>query len=348
MNATEMEKVSATASRAEQASRKTLDGVEWLTWQSHRRTENIASYYGIPVTVITSKARGLRRYLQASLQTLRYLYRNRPRVLIVQNPSLVLTLLAVLLRPLLCYRLVVDAHNEAVQPFIHTSAQMVSLSRWLLRKADITIVTNQALAGIVQSAGGVAVVLPDRLPDIRLSMAGEPLLAKKTRAVLIATFARDEPIAEVLEAHAHVREDVDLYVTGRLANLPVDIREKYREFVGFTDFLPEGEYEKLLEEADFIVDLTLMDNCLVCGAYEAIALGKPAILSDNRATRDYFYKGVVYVDNTVDGLVNGMRNMLADRRRLTAQALSLKAELTDAWSRSADNVGCVLTRGLPG
>lgn len=313
-----------------------MDGVEWLTWQPHRRTENIASYYGIPVSVVRTRSRGFVRYAHASIATLRYLLRRRPRVLIVQNPSLVLTLLAVLLRPLFRYRLVVDAHNEAVQPFINTHAIMIRLSRWLLRRADLTIVTNQALAEIVRDAGGAAAVLPDRLPDIRPS--GTSRSGERVRAVLIATFASDEPVVEVLEAHRRAGRKIDLYVTGKLDGLPAHIREKYSDSVIFTGFLPEDRYCALLEEADFIIDLTLMDNCLVCGAYEAIALGKPVVLSDNKATRAYFHQGVVYVDNTVDGIVSGLGQMLFRHESLALDATRLRDELSGAWPRMADEI----------
>ena len=37
-----------------------------------------------------------------------------------------------------------------------------------------------------------------------------------------------------------------------------------------------------------MLDLTLKPNCLVCGAYEALALQKPMVLTGNPATRDLF------------------------------------------------------------
>lgn len=326
------------------AERASMDGVEWLTWQAHRRTENIADYFDIPVTVVSSKSKGIVRYLHASFGTLQYLLRRRPRVLIVQNPSLVLTLLAVLLRPLFRYRLVVDAHNEAVQPFINTQPIMVTLSKWLLRQADLTIVTNQHLADVVQNAGGVPGVLPDRLPNIRPSRMERS--RGKLRAVLIATFASDEPIAEVLEAASRITGKMELYVTGRLKDLPESTRKIYSGSVTFTDFLPEKEYWELLDEADFIVDLTLMDDCLVCGAYEAVALGKPAMLSDNKATRDYFHKGAVYVGNTVDSLVIGMELMITSHGRLSAEVLSLKEELAATWPGAANKVRYQILEGI--
>lgn len=313
-----------------------LRRVEWLTWQSHRRTENIASYYEIPVKVITSKSRGLIRYLRVSLQTVQYLFRSRPKVLIVQNPSMVLTLLAVLLRPMFRYRLVVDAHNEAVQPFINTNPCLVRISRWLLRRSDLTIVTNQALAEHVRAAGGTSVVLPDRIPELNPSVTSRS--RPRVTGVMICTYAEDEPLAEFLEAFRRARLDMDLYVTGRLDRLPESLRREYGDMVNFTGFLSEQDYCDLLANADFLIDLTLMDNCLVCGAYEAIALGKPIILSDNKATRDYFNKGVVYVENTIAGIAHGLEQMLFQREMLAAAAESLRAELVEAWPNAAEDI----------
>ena len=328
---TEAKAVMPAGTQAEWAAK---EDVEWLTWQGHRRTENIASYYGIPVKVIQSKSRGLVRYMLATVETLLYLCRRSPRVLIVQNPSMVLTLIGVLARPLFRYKLVVDAHNEAVQPFINTGPIMLYLSKWLLRQADLTIVTNSALADVVQNAGGTPAVLPDRLPDIQ----SREVAGARTRAVLISTFAKDEPIAEFLEAKRRVKRDIDLYVTGKLENMPDSIRREYSGAATFTGFLPEQEYCDLLGSSDFIIDLTLMENCLVCGAYEGVALAKPLILSDNRAVREYFHKGVVYVDDTIEGMVRGLDETLDHLDSLRIDIKCLRKELMDEWPKTAEEL----------
>src|SRR5690606_17758823 len=43
-----------------------------------------------------------------------------------------------------------------------------------------------------------------------------------------------------------------------------------------------------------VLDLTLKPNCLVCGAYEALAAHRPMVLSDNPATVDLFGKVAVF------------------------------------------------------
>src|SRR5688500_14163147 len=90
-----------------------------ITWFWHRRTAELCEGLGVPLTVLETSRRGIARYAELSLRTVRTLHEVRPRVLIVQNPSLILACLAVILRIFFRYRLIVDAHNEAVEPYIN-------------------------------------------------------------------------------------------------------------------------------------------------------------------------------------------------------------------------------------
>src|SRR5256885_12630417 len=92
------------------------------------------------------------------------LARRRPQILLVQNPSLILAALAAAVRGVLGYRLIADAHNEAVVPFINRQRWVTRLSRWVIRRADLTIVSNRQLAERVVRHGGRAFTLPDRVP----------------------------------------------------------------------------------------------------------------------------------------------------------------------------------------
>jgi len=227
----------------------------------------------------------------------------------------------------------VDAHNEAVQSFINTHPFFIRLNNWLLGVADLTIVTNAALAEIVRRSDGNPIVLPDRIPAVHA--VGNYHKGIIPRAVLISTFAKDEPIELFLEAIDLLDDEIELFVTGNPENFPEQTRARYANLVTFTGFLPENEYWGLLNSADFVADLTLMDNCLVCGAYEAVALGKPAMLSDNQATRDLFSKGVVYVDNTVQGIMTGISTMLEQRLFLEKDVIALREKLLSEWDTQA-------------
>ena len=82
-----------------------------VSWEQHRRMRELCDGLGLELVVLTTRHRGLARYALLSVRTVALLGRRRPDVLLIQNPSLVLAALTLLLRPLLGFRLVVDAHN---------------------------------------------------------------------------------------------------------------------------------------------------------------------------------------------------------------------------------------------
>ncbi len=314
-----------------------------LSWFEHRRMQGLCAGLGVDLVVLGTRSKGAVRYLLLSLRTLWLLAKRRPRVLVVQSPSLVLAALSILLRPLCAYRVVVDAHNEAVAPFINRQTWVRRLSRWLLRRADLTIVTNTRLARIVEQCGGRAFVLPDRIPCAPAG-ATRPLRGD-FKVVLIATFAPDEPLAAVLEA---VRgEPLTLYVTGNHRKLDAATAARVPPNVSFTGFLGEAEYWGLLRAADAILDLTLMPDCLVCGAYEALALGKASVLSENPASVELFGEAAVFTDNSPGDIRRALRQVALERPRREAAAAGKRRELDEAWNARARQLLAELSAGEP-
>jgi len=312
-----------------------MSGALAITWLQHRRTQELCAGLGIELLVLTTKLGGVPRYLVLGARTLIQLARRRPRVVLVQNPSLILAALALAVRGLLGFRLIVDAHNEAVVPFINRQRWVARLSRWVVRRADLTIVSNRQLAERVSRHGGRPFALPDRIP----SPPPAPLrtLDGAFNVVLIATFAPDEPVAEVLEAvrDAHIA----VYVTGNHRKLDPTVVARVPPNVRFTGFLEELDYWSLLRSADAIVDLTLMDDCLVCGSYEALALGKPMLLSHNSASVELFGNSAVFTDNTVADIRRALERLQLEQVRLRAAAESKRSELADLWTASARSLG---------
>ena len=178
----------------------------WISWNFHRRTVGLCEAWGIPLKVLRRSPQAPLRWVKLTLETVQLLRTHRPEILFVQNPSLVLTVLAVLCRRVFGYALVVDAHNEGVRPFDRPYAPVPWITRRLLKSADLTIVTNDALAEDVLAAGGCPVVLSDRLPEIP-EMTASPGVDAPDVAV-IATYRPDEPIDAIMAAAAtmpHVR-----------------------------------------------------------------------------------------------------------------------------------------------
>src|SRR5215472_1926882 len=99
-----------------------VNGIAFLTWCSHRRTTGLASALGIELVELLSERRGAARYWELMTRTVRLLRARSFQVIVAQNPSLVLAALLAFMRSLWGFRLVVDAHNEAVTPFVHDAA----------------------------------------------------------------------------------------------------------------------------------------------------------------------------------------------------------------------------------
>ena len=305
----------------------------WVTWNAHRRTTGLCAAWGVPLHLIRSKRSRLGRWIEQVVDTHRLLRRHKPEILFVQNPSLALTVFATLNRRLFGYYLVVDAHNEGIRPFDRPGAFVGWLTRRLLKGADVTIVTNAALAKDVSTAGGRALVLPDSLPV-------PPLLAPTSRAirgvadvVVIASFRSDEPIATIIAAAAAMPE-ISFAFTGdarrfreKATQLPANVR--------FTGFLLDHLYWQLLAQARVICDLNLKPDCLVCGAYEGLALAKPMVLSDNPPTREIFGPAAVLTGSAPDEIESALRAALEQRERLEANARELRETFRARWQTQA-------------
>jgi glycosyltransferase involved in cell wall biosynthesis len=309
----------------------------WISWYAHRRTTGLCEAWSIPLQLVGSRRRGVLKWLDQSVRTIALLRRYRPDVLFVQNPSLGLTMLAVIVRRLFGYYLVVDAHNEGVRPFNRSGAAINTLTRSLLRRADATIVTNEALAADVLRAGGRPLVLPDRLPIPPALPAGPARSSGGApRVVVVSTFAPDEPIASVMSAAASL-PDVEFVITGnaqRIAGLDIAVPGNVR----LAGFVPDQEYWELLAQAEVVCDLTLMPDCLVCGAYEALALGRPMVLSDNPPTRRLFGAAAVFTQSDAVSIAQAIRAALEQRGDLERRAREGRESFRAQWRSQADAV----------
>ena len=308
----------------------------WISWSIHRRTTGLCDAWDIPLHVLRPGSPGPIRWIGLSWQTLHILRKTRPDVLFVQNPSLALTVLATIVRPVFGYRLVVDAHNEGVRPFDRPYAVVRRLTRFLLRSADFTIVTNEALAVDVGDAGGRALTLPDRLPSVPKIEPKDSGGEEPVDVVVVATYRRDEPISAIVEAAATM-PDLRFAITGPAvqysaseAELPSNVR--------LTGFLLDPDYWRLLARASIVCDLSLKSDCLVCGAYEALAVGKPMVLSDNPPTRRIFGSVAVLTGAEAGDIASAISKAVLSRDSLAANAESLKKDYPKSWEPQASDV----------
>jgi glycosyltransferase involved in cell wall biosynthesis len=315
----------------------------WITWESQRRTIELARRLpDVRLFILQINAPRFVRYPYLILKTLQLLFLYRPKLLFVQNPSVVLTLSAVLLMGVLRFHLVVDAHNEGVKPFHSHHNWLLPIYSWIQKKTDLTIVTNDQLAKEVASNGGNPFVMEDPIPQ--MGATGVISLQGKHNIVFVCTFEKDEPYKEVIASARFVDRSTCIYITGNYRKAPLYIVKETPADIVFTGFLPEQAYVNLLHSSDAVMDLTLMQDCLVCGAYEAVALGRPLILSDTQALRSYFYKGTVYTENSSQAIAKSIGHAISNQSQLELEMCELKKELEAAWQAKFNEFKSILGR----
>ncbi len=322
----------------------------WLTWERQRRNAALADAFGARYVEINHLHRGrAARYVRSLAPTGRALLAERHDVVFAQSPSVVLAATAAAARRARRFVLVIDAHNGPLELADDGPQPLRALVRASFRSADFVIVTNEDLVPIVASCGSEALVLPDRLPHIAEASRPDWMApglrdgGEEPAITLISSFAEDEPTEAFLAAAAEVDGAFRMYVTGKRARAGAALRFE-SERVRFTDYLPEHEFDGLLRHSDLAVDLTTRPDCLVCGAYEAVSVGVPPLLSDTPASRRTFEGGALFAPNDARGYRETLRAFLVDPGRYRDQVGAFRATFEDDWDRRFRNARAAIER----
>jgi glycosyltransferase involved in cell wall biosynthesis len=186
--------------------------------------------------------------------------------------------------------------------------------------------------------------LQDKLPELPYGEAKRSQLAGTHHITYICSFSDDEPVDEVLKAARSLDRSVVVHVTGNGREYLSRVKDGIPENVVFTGFLPERDYQSLLGASDAIIALTRDEHLLLCGAYEAVSLAKPLILSDTECVRDYFRDGPVYTRNSGGDLAKAMRWAIGNRRALLLKSQLLRKRLQVEWTSRFRDLTAVVWR----
>lgn len=284
----------------------------------------------------------LLKYIDQSFRTLRILVREKPGTIFVMTPPVAACFPVWLYTKLAKARYVIDTHSGALLD--PRWRPMLFLHRFFSRRAATTILTSQYLQDIVRRWGARTTLVSD--VPVCFVEACPLALEGAFKMTLVNTFTRDEPLDLFLRA-ARELADVQFYVTGPLAGVDGKILNAKPKNVQFTDFLPDSQYVALLLASDAVICLTTLPHTMQRGAYEAVYLGKPIVVSDTELLRESFHKGAVHVDNTVEAIVQGVRQMKENLERYREEVKSLKAEKLEAWKRTETKLRAFLsTHGM--
>jgi glycosyltransferase involved in cell wall biosynthesis len=286
----------------------------WVDWDRHLRTRSLCQRLGIELLEICIPGARLPRYLKSTLRTLRAIRTRRPAVVIATNPSIALALLLLLVCRWYRFALVADAHYAGVEA-LSGSALLQRLLDFYNARVALVIVTNEAQAQRLRACGARTFVCPDPLPLLPGATASAVTVPPKS-VFLVCSFDADEPWAQAFAAFGELsrRGGFTLWVSGnyRKAQLPSSGSPGVR----LLGFLPEPQYYAYLSACDLVMDLTILENCLVCGGYEALAAGKPLVTSASTALRSYFAGAAVFTAHDPQAIARAVEEAYAGRERL--------------------------------
>ena len=313
----------------------------WITWENQIRNRSMASLLGADLFVFAHKGSRLKRYVRCSLDTIKAISNNHPDVVFAQNPSIFLNYLLILIRPILKFKLVSDAHFGGVIDFIGSSLFQRALDT-CNRLVDMVIVTNKAHEEHVRAIGGRALVCEDPLPDLADYNSSVTEIDKMV--LFICSFDIDEPYGLVFDAAALLwKEGFKIYVTGNYSK--INIKPVNYPKVHFLGYIPQDAFYEKLFQASVILDLTSHDNCLVCGAYEAMAAEKPLVTSDRQCLREYFQAGTVFTEHESDKLIDAIKAAYANRDTMKLEIRNWKHRIIADQLQKAKTIRSILGLG---
>ena len=125
--------------------------------------------------------------------------------------------------------------------------------------------------------------------------------------------------------------DMQFYITGDKTRLERKFVNQKLQNVTMTGLLEYDVYLDLLQKVDAIIDLTTDDKTMLSGAYEAVALEQPLIISDWMPLRRYFNKGTIYVNNSPKDIIDAVMVARSKKKELSTEMRSLRLEKTKEW-----------------
>jgi glycosyltransferase involved in cell wall biosynthesis len=318
-----------------------MSGMIWITWENQVRNKSMASMLGAKLFIFTYNGSRLNRYCHCAIKTVKAILNERPKIVFAQNPSIVLITLLIFLKGIFGYKLVSDAHFAGV-----IACNSNKLFQFILnlcnRFVNLVIVTTQEHAYFIETIGGKALVCEDPLPDLTAFQSGNAIHDKTI--FFICSYDVDEPYKIVFSAADLLKKDgFNLCATGNYAKANIDPHD-YPSVI-FLGYLHETDYYNKLLSSSVVLDLTENENCLVCGAYEAMSAEKPLVTSNTASLKNYFTKGTVFTDHDINSIVNAVKLAYENRLHLLNEIKEWKIK---AFAHQAEIAGNILAeQGMP-
>lgn len=263
------------------------------------------------------------RYLRAAQSTLRELSARNPSAIIVVAPPVFAPLVAWAWSRRKRCPLIIDFHTAAFHS--RRWGWALPLTRFLALRSQAVSLHTAAMRDEAGHWGAKAFLLPDDLPDAALAEA-VPRRGDRRRVVVAGALDDQEPVAETLLA-AEALPDVEFLVTGAPTRLPSGMAERAPANVTFTGWLQYPRFLGELAAADLVVAFSLDSGIMNRVAFEAIALGRPLVLTDWPGLRERFGDSALYCAPKARAMAETIRSALLVAPGMAVRAVAARTRL---------------------
>ncbi len=309
-------------------------GIVFLKWFPYdKRNETIAAALGAECHFVCSLKRRTPwnaplRYLVQTFKTLLLLWRKRPGTILITNPPVFAAATVALHCAVFGGRFIMDSHSGALAKRWRL---FEGLHRLVARNAALVVITNETFQAVYRGWGAQTRIISDIVMNIP---CGKPApLGDGFHVMVICSFDPDEPIAEILAAAAELPE-VSFMVTGNFGRLAPELIGSSTQNVTFTGFLPDDEYFALLHACHAVMVLVDTEDTMQQGAYEAVSVKKPMVLSDWRLLRESYPYGAVFVANEPASIRAGVLRLVEHYDEYLAGAERIHGERGAIWEEN--------------
>lgn len=299
----------------------------WISWHKIPRSQNIAKYLGIPIYEYFVNDNIVKRHLYSSIWTIKFLIKNKHDIIFLHY-SYLLLVIVVLYKKLFDKNVIIisDCHNKALRRKVKGIGASIyeKIKHFAFNGTDLTIITNRGMIKDITIYHKNYFILPDKIPEFQIELDHKK---ENKYCVYISSFSVDEPVDEIINAAMILGDSIKIYWTGKKSKKVIDEKTVPQNIV-YTGYLEYDDYYRLISNADCLLLLTTEDDCLQCGAYEGLNANVPMVISDNKASREYFENSAIYTDITpsaiADSIIKAVEN--SDRLKINSQKIKEKRE----------------------
>jgi glycosyltransferase involved in cell wall biosynthesis len=247
------------------------------------------------------------RYAFLALRTLSLLGRQRPRVVLAQNPPIFLPVLLVLTKPLYRFKLIIDHHaiwsiKTLRQPML--SQGIAALERFASIRADSNMSPNNNWTRELRARGATdAFTYHDFIPKPTTRTQKDRewtanSLPPHHYLVIAAHGGHPQELLEEEIAAVSGLQDYLLVITGKREKLGHRIaRLGPKSNVIYPGYLDDASYEALKRSADVALSLSTEINTVPHAIHEYLAYGIPTIVLKDSLLRSLFDAAIVEIDD---------------------------------------------------